>query len=77
MNLLVLVLLLLFFVSFSASGKQLSRSLHPANDVPPSALSGLARISHAEAEKIALALETGRPLTACASPGRLPNQGQI
>jgi hypothetical protein len=52
MNRLALVLLL---VSFSVSAKQLPCVIHPSQDTPASALSGLAKISHADAEKAALA----------------------
>ena len=52
MNRLALVLLL---VSFSVSAKQLPCSIHPSKDAPASALPGLAKISHADAQKAALA----------------------
>jgi hypothetical protein len=53
MNRLALVLLLL--VSFSVSAKQPTCSIHPNKDTPASALPGLAKVSKADAEKIALA----------------------
>jgi hypothetical protein len=53
MNRLVLALLLL--VSLSVSAKQLPCSIHPRKDSPASALPGLAKISHADAQNAALA----------------------
>lgn len=53
MNRIALVLLLL--ASFPVSAKQLSCSIHPSKDTQPQALSGLARISRADAQKTALA----------------------
>ena len=53
MNRIALVLLLL--ASFPVSAKQLSCSIQPSKDTPPSALPGLARISRADAQKTALA----------------------
>jgi len=46
---------LLLLVTFSASAKQLPCSVHPGRDTSASALSELAKISRADAEKAALA----------------------
>jgi hypothetical protein len=54
LNRLAFVLLLLL-VSFSVSAKQLPCSIHPGKDTQVSALSGLAKISLADAQKAALA----------------------
>jgi hypothetical protein len=53
MNRLALVLLLL--TSFSVSAKQLPCNIHPDKETPASSLSGLARISRADAQTTALA----------------------
>ena len=50
-----LVLALLLLVPLSVSAKQLPCSIHASKDAPASALPGLAKISHADAQKAALA----------------------